>query len=523
MSLPIDASWPAAGLGDSLGDTLAEAWLRVRARARADAVPRYLALRVRVPDLDPLDWFARSPARERFFWSHPDAGIERAVEGGVWSCSIRAGAGGDRFEAAGTAVAELLERLEVIGDPAPPAAGPIVHAGFAFADRGAADPGGVWAAFPAAHLVLAERQIARTEAGTFECRLVRVTPEAPDDGWADLFAPQPTCTRSGRRTAGNPPDSRHGGVTPAHEDTHGRARAEAGDETEAGPAYTVRAHRPHAHYEAAVAAALDEIAAGGFEKVVLARALDVTHDGEFGVRQFIDQLRGAYPSCATFVFARGDELFVSASPERLVALDGDLIRTGALAGSAPRGQTPEADAKLGRELIGSAKNLAEHEAVRRAIVSVLRREARAVHAADVPALRRLAGIQHLETPIEARLVADGGRPGESLLRLVSALHPTPAVGGLPAEAADAWIEAHESLDRGWYAAPVGWIGADGSGEFRVALRSALLRRAVSGEGGVRSSARLFAGAGIVTGSEPHAELVETRIKLRALLAPLTEI
>ncbi len=496
MSQPTFTIWPAAPAAESLRRTVADAWQRVRNRAWQQGAAHHLVLRVRVPDLDPLDAFLASDDEERFFWSHPADGLERAATGEVWSLELQAGAAEDRFDVAAREVGDLLERLEVIGDDAPPSAGPVVHAGFAYADRGVASEGSAWASFPAARLVLARRQITRVDDATFECRLVEVGPDAPDDGWMALFE------GATERETGTPPQH--------------------ADEIE-GPSYSVQADRPHARYEAQVAAALDEIERGGFEKVVLARALEVRHAGEFGLRQFLEQLRAAYPACATFAVAHGEDQLVSASPERLVALQGEVIRTSALAGSAPRGRSPESDARLGRELLACPKNLAEHGAVKRTIVAALEKAARNVRAADVPALLRLAGIQHLETPIEARLDTDAGRPGEALIGLVSALHPTPAVGGLPAELADAFIEAHEALDRGWYAAPVGFIGADGSGEFRVALRSALLRTEVSADGAVCSMARLFAGAGVVEGSDPHGELVETRIKLRALLAPLTEI
>ncbi|MBY0397092.1 MAG: chorismate-binding protein, partial [Thermoleophilia bacterium] len=111
-----------------------------------------------------------------------------------------------------------------------------------------------------------------------------------------------------------------------------------------------------------------------------------------------------------------------------------------------------------------------------------------------------------------------------VLALVGALHPTPAVAGAPPAAAAEWLRRHEGLERGWYAAPIGWLDAEGGGAFCVALRSALIRNGVGAAGRSGGSrARLFAGAGLVAGSDPEQELVETRIKLRALLAPLTEI
>ncbi len=503
MSQPVFANRPAADEAEALRHEVAAAWLRARARARGARGVQHLALRVRVPDVDPLDAFLAAPEADRFYWSHPDEGVGRAAWGEAWCLEIEPGRGTDRFDVAAHAVGGLLAGLEVIGDAGPSTAGPIVHAGFAYADRErqgesllTADGG--WSAFPAARLVLAQRQLVRLAEGTFECRVAAVEPDAPDDGWQALFA-----------------SSEVGGASamPA-------ALAEPADD---GPSYSVHADRPHHRYEAGVREALGEIERGGLQKVVLARALEVRHAGAFGLRQFLEQLREAYPACATFVVGRGPDCFVSASPERLVALDGESIRTAALAGSAPRGRTPDSDTRIGEELLLCPKNRAEHESVRRMIVDALTAHGCDVRSDDAPRLLKLAGIQHLETPIEAHLRGDAARPGEALLRLVGALHPTPAVGGLPAAAADAWLAEHEGLDRGWYAAPVGWIGADGSGELRVALRSALLRSEVDEHGVTHSTARLFAGAGIVAGSDPHGELVETRIKLRALLAPLTEI
>ena len=132
-----------------------------------------------------------------------------------------------------------------------------------------------------------------------------------------------------------------------------------------------------------------------------------------------------------------------------------------------------------------------------------------VEAPEAPRLLRLEGIQHLETPISGTLRRAGG-----VLDLVGRLHPTPAVAGAPRAEALAWLAAHEEIERGWYAGPVGAVHRDGGGEFCIALRSALLRG---------KTARLFAGAGIVDGSRPDAELRETRLKLRAMLGALVEL
>jgi isochorismate synthase len=188
---------------------------------------------------------------------------------------------------------------------------------------------------------------------------------------------------------------------------------------------------------------------------------------------------------------------------------GNRVETAALAGSAARGHTPEEDAALGRELFESKKEQEEHAVVVRALRAALEPHCESLDVPESPSLLRLEGIQHLETRFAGALAS-----GAHLLEIADALHPTPAVGGAPRAPAVDWLARHERLDRGWYAGAVGFVDAEGGGDLAVALRSALLR------GG---DALLYAGAGIVAGSVPEDELLETRIKLRALLTPLLEI
>jgi salicylate biosynthesis isochorismate synthase/menaquinone-specific isochorismate synthase len=175
----------------------------------------------------------------------------------------------------------------------------------------------------------------------------------------------------------------------------------------------------------------------------------------------------------------------------------------ALAGSIGRSADPAVDDHLGERLLRSDKDREENEIVARRIARVLRPLAVWVTAAPEPVLVRVANIQHLARPIRAQLAAPVGA-----IELAGALHPTPAVGGEPRDSAARLIPAMEGLDRGWYAGAVGWTDTTGDGEFCVALRCALLRRA---------TARLYAGCGIVADSDPAAELAETEVKLGALL------
>jgi isochorismate synthase EntC len=180
-----------------------------------------------------------------------------------------------------------------------------------------------------------------------------------------------------------------------------------------------------------------------------------------------------------------------------------------VAGSAPRGRSPEEDDRLGTALRESKKEQEEHAAVVRALREALAPLCVVLDVPEAPRLLRVEGIQHLETPIAGTL-----RDDAKLFELAGRLHPTPAVAGAPREAALAWLAEHEALVRGWYGGGVGFLDAAGGGELCAGLRSALV---------CGSDARLYAGAGIVAASDPEAELVETRLKLRALLLPLLEL
>jgi isochorismate synthase EntC len=194
-----------------------------------------------------------------------------------------------------------------------------------------------------------------------------------------------------------------------------------------------------------------------------------------------------------------------------VSLSGSRVETAAVAGTAARGRNPEEDRRLADALRESKKEQAEHEVVLRSVREALDGLCE-LSGPEGPELLRLEGLQHLHTPLAGSLRRSAR--GAHVLELAGRLHPSPAVGGAPLAPALSWIERHEGMDRGWYAGPVGFVDATGGGELHVALRSALV------QGG---EARLYAGAGIVAGSAPEAELRETRLKLRAVLAPLTEI
>lgn len=258
-------------------------------------------------------------------------------------------------------------------------------------------------------------------------------------------------------------------------------------------------------FEQAVADALSRIEDGNYEKIVLARALDLRREeGQFEPLDILNTLRERYPACYAFSFANGKgQSFIGATPERLLRVTQKRLFTEALAGSAPRGTSAREDASLGAGLLASDKNVREHLMV---IDSISRRLCSLniqPSVAEQSRLLRLSNVQHLLTPIEAAMPE-----GRHLLDVLAVLHPTPAVGGMPRIAAREDIRRFEPFPRGLYAGTSGWFDYRGDGEWVVNIRSALM------DG---SRARVYAGAGIVRGSDPKKEKEETDLKLKALL------
>jgi isochorismate synthase len=261
--------------------------------------------------------------------------------------------------------------------------------------------------------------------------------------------------------------------------------------------------RPPNHYERSVSRATERIRAGELDKVVLAREVQVEAPSAHDPAAVYGAIRELFPSCFCFCVGTPEAAFLGASPELLVRRSGAVAATVALAGSTRRSADPAVDDHLGEQLLRSDKDRREHEIVARRIERTLAPHSVWVEEAPEPGLVKVANIQHLATPIHAQLAEP-----RSAVELAGILHPTPAVGGEPREAAIATIEELEEMDRGWYAGAIGWMDAAEDGEYCVGLRSALLRDRV---------ARLYAGNGIVAASDPTAELAETEIKLEALL------
>ncbi|QLG95468.1 isochorismate synthase [Pseudomonas yamanorum] len=274
------------------------------------------------------------------------------------------------------------------------------------------------------------------------------------------------------------------------------------DSASTAPTIIERTALPQHVWQTKVDTALQAIKHGDLSKVVLARHIDYQLDATLNTGAVMRRLHARGNASHLFALHRGEHCFMGATPERLLSCAAGRLTTHALAGSARRGLTPNEDQALGERLLADPKEQHEHRLVVQTITEALHGKVSELHAAAYPALLKLATVQHLSTPISAQL-----NTGKRLLDGIEALHPTPAVGGLPRAPALAFIRQHEGFDRGWYAAPVGWLDADGNGDFLVALRSALI---------TPRHCHAFAGCGIVAGSLPANEYAETQIKLASI-------
>ena len=461
---------------EELLETRVEAAL---ALARRERRPVVASVTVPAPaglDVSASVLAARGAGDRYFCLEHPER--EGFALAGLGQAALVEARGERRFEEA-LANCRRLTRGAQVGDggddpSAPVAAGPVWVGGFAFEDDGGTTP--EWATLAPAQLVLPELALARRGE---EVRLTVTTVVAADD-------------RSGgalKRLRQRLDSLRPAAMPLADPDPVARPRV-------AGAA-------PPSHYEAAVARAVERIAAGDLEKIVLAREVRVHLPQEVDPATVLDGLRSGFPSCYCYLVGTPELAFVGASPELLVRRTGARAQTVALAGTTRRSADPAVDAHLGEQLLQSTKNREEHEIVARRIERVLGPVSVWVAAAEEPSLVKVMNVQHLATAIRAQLAEPC-----SVLELAGLLHPTPAVGGEPWDRAEPLIPALEGLDRGWYAGPVGWMDLLEDGEFCVALRCALLRDQV---------AHLYAGDGIVRDSVPAEELAETEVKLQALL------
>lgn len=428
------------------------------------------------PDPSALVFASRRAGDRWFAWEQPSSSFALA---GVGSAAEVVSRGADRFAQIDADCTRLVREALVSGPPDLPAgAGATWMGGFSFAPEGGR--AAHWSSLPPALMTLPELSALR-------------------DGRRQLL------TLNVVAEPGTDPAALVAGAAARLASIDGRPLPLL-DPAPSGSVEVASATDPSA-YEAAVAAAVERINAGSIEKVVLAREVRAEAPRAHDPAALYGALRELFADCYCFCAGTPEAAFLGASPELLVRRRGAGAQTVALAGSTRRSADPAVDDHLGEQLRRSPKNRSEHEIVVRRIERALRPLSVWVEAGGEPEVIKVANIQHLATPVFAQLAE-----AHSAVELAGRLHPTPAVGGEPSAEALAAIAELEPLDRGWYAAPVGWMDAAEDGEFCVALRSALLRD---------RTAHLFAGAGIVADSDPAAELAETELKLGALLPLLS--
>jgi len=429
----------------------------------------------RAVDPSAVVFASRAPGEPWMCFEQPDRdGSAVAALGAVVALEDR---GHLRFERTAARWRELVARACLEPSGAPAGGGLIACGGFAFAPDGGGSPH--WSQFAPASLVVPEVALVRRGEEVW-CTAAALVSSDQD--------PQACSVRIEARLAGL------------------RERPLPLLDPHPAERHTIAGAMAPEHYEAAVARAVELIAAGRLEKIVLAREVDVHGSSPHDAAAVFGVLREAFGGCFVYAVGRGEATFIGATPELLMRREGLRVSTVALAGSIGRSADPSVDDHLGERLLRSDKEREEHAIVARRIERALRGSAVWVTMPEEPEVVRIANIQHLATAIRAQLAEP-----VAAVELAGLLHPTPAVGGEPAAVALPLIRALEGIDRGWYAGPLGWTDANEDGEFCVALRCALLHG---------SLARCYAGDGVVADSDPAAELAETEVKLGALLPVL---
>jgi len=471
-----------------------------------------------VEALDPLLVFRQARDQQRVFW-------ERAMEK---FALVAIGAAAELTGDATTRCAQLAEARRRLGKSAVvetpdeyPLTAPVCLGGLAFDAGRRRDPD--WADYPDA-LLLLPRLLFTWSRGSCWLTINAVTaPTSGTDALVDetaamlstVFARDEIALTSHiRGDRGGPGAARHYETLSTMTGGTALSGLESAEE-DAGAARL---------WKEAVSAIVEDIRRGTVQKQVLARRVRLGFTEPTDPVSILQRLRAGYgTSCSIFAMTRGDTCFLGASPERLVRVDGRVVQADGLAGSTGRGRTAEEDRSMGMALLASSKERHEHALVVHALREALEPLCARLTIPEQPMLLRMPNVQHLQTPVEGVL-----RRGTNILDLVERLHPTPTVGGVPRGAVLSCIRRYEPFDRGWYAGPVGWIDAKDGGEFAVGIRSALVKgigttdqtamlTGVKSESDCKSEVLLYAGCGIVAGSDPEAEHRESCLKLRPLL------
>lgn len=467
----MSASFPSADVARRLPRLLAAGQQEAARRGHSMLV----SLTVEIPSVEPAILFGRGESHERILWEQPRQQFAMVAFGAAIRLN---GQGEGRFSQIAVSWRSLLSRILRDSTPSCPLPTPISLGGFAFDSAHQTDSG--WEEYPDALLVIPRFLFITCQSSSWLAVNVLVAP---------------TCDRHTINGDLDSVISALHALSLENEAARRDAQAESimvqHDEAQA------------ARWKETIVSITNEIESGTLEKLVLARQVTAHASRSIDPGSVIHRLRSGYDHCTVFAFASTQSCFVGATPERLIRLEGTTVRTDCLAGSTRRGATPDEDRRLGEALLADHKERREHALVRDALHEALEPFCAHLTVPDAPSLLRMPNVQHLYTPLEGEL-----KEADDIFSLAERLHPTPATGGLPRETARSLLRTYENFDRGWYAGPVGWVDGRGGGEFVVAIRSALLRG---------RDARLYAGCGIVVGSDPEREYQESCLKLRPML------
>lgn len=435
--------------------------------------PLFISIVERIDEQNPFQFFEAGLDIDshRSFWQSPDTDFTMV---GVGKASQLYAKSKHRFDEIQSLWNELQENAMIHDDYHKKGTGMVALGGFSFdPDQEEKDP---WCAFPESQMTIPAYLLTKVDGGTFLTTNALIFPEDHQQQIVNQIQEQRERLLESREL-------------------------------------TVRLPEIEGSYEVApeewkhsVRQATEDIRSGLVEKVVLARELRISFKEPAHVASVLEALAHSQQNSYIFAYESEGDYFIGATPERLAKVEERELVSTCLAGTIPRGETKEDDEKLGQLLLNDPKNRQEHQFVVEMIRGAVEACSSFVEIPEEPILYPLKNLQHLYTPVKAKL-----DKGFTLIDVIAKLHPTPALGGMPQQASVEYIRKHETLNRGWYAGPIGWFDAGNNGEFAVAIRSALLQQ---------NQASLFAGCGVVEDSDPGAEYAETAVKLQPMLSVL---
>jgi len=442
---------------------------------------KWLSYSIPIPEIDPLAFAEQYPDEDNlYYWEQPQKQFA-IVAGGV--AEILKATGPYRFDQIGEQFRVLKKKLITVSSIRHTLTNPVLVGGYSFSDHNVQS---LWKKFGAARFQLSNWTIIKSARLVLLTLTVSVANREISEVLEDLQQTRADIIKRWKSVK----KTSHTDISVAVDN------------------YRVKQPKnSFSDWRKQVMQCRDMIARGSFNKIVIARQLDFETEKHIQVSRAMYHLRRQFPECYNFMIkVDGGPIFIGATPERLIAIRKNRILTESLAGSISRGVSASEDVALGHTLMESLKERSEHNYVVEEISKNLRKYSHRVEHPHEPVIKKLQNVQHLYTPISAEIDKN-----TTIHEMAGLLHPTPAVGGFPRPAAVPYINEIEKMDRGWYAGPIGWFNISGSGEFAVAIRSALVDK---------NRARLYAGCGIVKNSDPATEWQETYLKFSPVFEAL---